>query len=409
VSNEALSALAMYGLEVSELIPDVLQRVKPSDSRKASGWYIYYTDPECLIYGDWRISDKNVWTPEREEKPTREEAAAHSKRMKLAKTKAAEVRVELQAKAEVKASDKWKRSEKTDDHPYLETKMICGNTAKVFEKDLLIPIYSPDRKLVNIQTIHENGDKRFAYGGRIDGCFTPIRGSYRTIYIVEGYATGETIHESTNAMVFCALVANNLKSVAEWASHEYPMNEIVICGDHDHETEVKIGENPGRVKAEEAGKTTGATVIFPEFIDSKGKSDFNDMLLEKDGPQRIEDIILNRPAPTGLIFDSVGDLMREKLRPKDWIIEDFLLANSLTSLYGPSGSLKSFFAIDLALTIACGRSAADCDTFLGKAIKSGKVMYLAGEGIEGIRGRVEAWQDDALRQFLCFTWRNNGR
>jgi RecA-family ATPase len=86
--------------------------------------------------------------------------------------------------------------------------------------------------------------------------------------------------------------------------------------------------------------------------------------------------------------------MREKLRPKDWIIEDFLLANSLTSLYGPSGSLKSFFAIDISLTIACGRSAHDCDTFLGKAIKQGKVMYLAGEGIEGIRGRVEAWQDD---------------
>jgi len=391
MSIDAISVLQRYGLEVSDLIPDSIQRVNSTGSRKKSGWYAYYADPECLVYGDWRLSDSNIWKPDKE--LTREEAVIVSKKIKEIKIKAAENRKSLNEEAEIQAKELWATGAQSDDHPYLENKMIMGIGSRVVGGELLIPVYSPDRKMTSIQRIYENGKKMFLSGGRIKGCFTPIKGSTKTIFICEGFATGATISQITGNMVFCALNASNLKEVAEWVSHTYPCNELVICGDDDHETAERIGENPGRLKAESAGATFGSTVLFPKFKDKAGRSDMNDMLTEKGGVQRLEKIIFGRPAPSSLIFDSIGDIMSEPLKPKDWLIKDLLLANTTISLYGPSGSLKSFYAIDLALSIACGRTFRDSEGYLGKKIKQGKVMYLCGEGAEGIRGRLEAWQD----------------
>jgi len=392
MSNDAISILLAYGLEVSELIPDSIQRVNSSGNRKKSGWYAYYSDPECLIYGDWRFGDSNIWKPEKE--LTREEAVIVSRKIREVKVKATEQRLELNEKAELQAKDLWASGEQSDDHPYLENKRIMGEGSRVANGELLIPVYSPDRKMTSIQRIFENGKKIFLTGGRIKGCFTPIKGSTKTIFICEGFATGSTINQLTGNMVFCALNASNLKEVAEWASNTYPCNELVICGDDDHETAERIGENPGKLKAEAAAVSSGATVLFPKFKKKAGKSDFNDMLEESGGLERLERIIFDRPAPSTLIFDSIGDIMSDPLKPKDWLIKDLILTNTTISMYGPSGSLKSFYAIDLALTIACGRLNHDVDGYLGKPVKQGKVMYLCGEGAEGIRGRLEAWQDE---------------
>jgi len=388
-SHNALSVLAGYGFEVLELIPGEIQRVQPVDGKRGnfSGWYIWYTDPCTLVYGDWRFGQTNVWRPEGKEQ-TREEAAIFSKRVKQAKAKAAEVRVKTNVDAAIEAMRLWKLATPTDDHPYLETKMICANTAKVLDGVLLIPLMGPDGKLKSLQQIYENGQKRFLAGGQIKGCFTVINGSPKTIYLCEGYATGETIHAATGCKVYCALTAGNLKEVAIWISEKYPCNELVICADDDHETEVKIGENPGIVKAQAAAEATGATVIVPTFKDEYGKSDFNDILLEDDGAAKIEEIVFNRPAPTSLIFDYIGDVMSQPLQEKDWLIKDLLQANTVASLYAPSGSCKSFLAIDLSLIIACGLN------WLNKPVKQGKVMYLCGEGADGIRGRLEAWQHE---------------
>ena len=392
MSSNALSVLTMYGLEVPELIPDSIQRINADGNTNKSGWYCYYQDPECLVYGDWRFGDSNIWKPEKE--LTREEAVVITKKIREIKVKAAEDRKELNEAAETQAKELWATGRQSDDHPYLENKRIMGLGSRVSNGELLIPVYSPEKKLVTIQRVFENGAKMFLKGGRIKGCFTPLRGSTKTIFICEGFATGATLNELTGNMVFCALTASNLKEVAEWASHTYPCNELVICGDDDHETEVKIGENPGRLKAESAAVASGATVLFPKFKDKKGKSDFNDMVFEAGGVERLERIIFDRPAPSSLIFDSIGDIMAEPLKPKDWLIKDLILSNTTISLYGPSGSLKSFYAIDLALTIACGRAYPDAEGYIGKEVKQGKVMYLCGEGAEGIRGRLEAWQDE---------------
>jgi hypothetical protein len=73
------------------------------------------------------------------------------------------------------------------------------------------------------------------------------------------------------------------------------------------------------------------------------------------------------------------------LPPADWTIDGVLQAGSFGVLYGPSGEGKSFIALDMALSIATGRS------WQAHAVQPGPVIYIVGEGGLGIAKRVKAW------------------
>lgn len=73
-------------------------------------------------------------------------------------------------------------------------------------------------------------------------------------------------------------------------------------------------------------------------------------------------------------------------RPTEWLIENWLVRNTLAGLVGPSTVGKSFMAIDWACTVATGRR------WFGEDVHRGGVFYLAGEGRQGLRKRVAAWE-----------------
>lgn len=68
-----------------------------------------------------------------------------------------------------------------------------------------------------------------------------------------------------------------------------------------------------------------------------------------------------------------------------WMIDSIIPAGGLVGLYGPPGTGKSFIAIDIALSVACGRP------WQGYPTQSGFVLYIAAEGGTGIVSRVQAW------------------
>lgn len=72
--------------------------------------------------------------------------------------------------------------------------------------------------------------------------------------------------------------------------------------------------------------------------------------------------------------------------PIEWIVEDVLESDTLGVGFGVPGSLKSFWALDLAMHIAAGKD------WHGKAVKQGTVAYIAGEGRAGLRRRIHAWR-----------------
>lgn len=71
---------------------------------------------------------------------------------------------------------------------------------------------------------------------------------------------------------------------------------------------------------------------------------------------------------------------------QDYILKHYLPAQSLCSIYGPSGSYKSFLAVSWACHIAAGLS------WAGKRVTPGAVLYVVGEGGVGVPRRIRAWE-----------------
>lgn len=84
------------------------------------------------------------------------------------------------------------------------------------------------------------------------------------------------------------------------------------------------------------------------------------------------------------IFVKASDL---EISPPKWIVEDYLEENSLAQIFGDPASGKTFIALDLAASIATGKS------WMGKEVKKGVIFYIAGEGHNGLSRRLKAWSE----------------
>ena len=73
-------------------------------------------------------------------------------------------------------------------------------------------------------------------------------------------------------------------------------------------------------------------------------------------------------------------------KPIGWRIKGVLPDTGLAALYGPSGSGKSFLAIDLAMCVADGRD------WFGRKTKGCPVVYVCLEGDSGLSNRVAAYR-----------------
>lgn len=71
--------------------------------------------------------------------------------------------------------------------------------------------------------------------------------------------------------------------------------------------------------------------------------------------------------------------------PLVWAIKRVLPQQGVAAIYGPSGSGKSFLALDLGLAIAEGSS------WFGRRVCDMPVVYVGLEGEAGITNRVQAW------------------
>lgn len=76
----------------------------------------------------------------------------------------------------------------------------------------------------------------------------------------------------------------------------------------------------------------------------------------------------------------------DNLPEPSWLVEGLVPADSFVTLFGAPGSTKSMWALDVSLSIAAGRK------FHHREVSRGKVMYFIGEGLRGIRWRIQAWK-----------------
>lgn len=80
--------------------------------------------------------------------------------------------------------------------------------------------------------------------------------------------------------------------------------------------------------------------------------------------------------------------IRQELSGAQWLVKPFIERMALTVMFGESGTLKTFVALDLALSIAFGVD------FHGHPTHQAPTVYVCGEGAGGIGRRVEAWLID---------------
>lgn len=123
---------------------------------------------------------------------------------------------------------------------------------------LLVPVYK-DGELVNVQKIKQDGTKRPIYGGDMAGVCHVIKGTGRTVAVVEGFATGVTVNRMTNATTYVAFNTGNLASVTAQARAEHGTSTLIIFADNDE-------HGAGLKYAEEAAIPVNAKIALPPEV-----------------------------------------------------------------------------------------------------------------------------------------------
>ena len=272
-------ALSIHGYYPPEIIGDGnIHRFsvngKPDDE---AGWYILFSNGPIMAgaFGDWRSGKKQKWSEKAESKMTDAERTVFREVMKKASKLRAEIRRQKQEEAQKRANLIWQQAETAgDDHPYLIKKGVPSYGLRIHNGVLVLPLRDSHGDIKSLVFIGADGKKRNLAKGQKEGRYFEIAGKCEIIYLVEGYATGASIHETQGDTVIVCCDAGNLKPVSKVIRSKFPKTKIVICADDDAWTE----DNPGLTKAREAAEAIKAQIVSPKFKDSLTQpTDFNDL------------------------------------------------------------------------------------------------------------------------------------
>ena len=379
--EQLLDAIREAGLEPPEqvILDGKIHRFKsgtkgaPGHGDKP-GWYLVFGDGvPAGRFGCWRAGVEVTWRADVGRKLTQTEEMAHARRMAEAKAlRDAELERKHQVASET-VEKIWTGAQgASPEHPYLQRKGIGVHGARITgDGRLVLPLYDQDGTLATLQYIDHDGGKLYHPGGQTGGKFWMV-GSLDepgTLFVAEGFATAATIHETTNRPVVVAYSASNLVPVTGILREMYGASQdVVIVADND-----KSGV--GQRYAEQASAKFGARMVMPPI-----EGDANDYA------QAGHDLasLLLPPKDDWLI---PADDFSAQPAPISWLVKRWLQSQALIMVHGPSGGGKTFVVLDWCLRIA-----SQTPEWAGQKVRAGNVVYLAGEGHHGLRGRVAAWK-----------------
>jgi phage/plasmid primase-like uncharacterized protein len=338
------------------------------------GWYLVFGDGvPAGRFGCWRAGMEVTWRADVGRKLTQAEEMAHARRVAEAKVlRDAELERQHQVAADTVEKIWSSASAAHPDHPYLARKGIKTHGARITgDGRLVVPLYDQDGTLSSLQYISHDGGKLYHPGGQTGGKFWMVgtMDEPGTLFVAEGFATAATVHETTSRPVVVAYSASNLVPVTGSLREIYgATQDIVIVADND-----KSGV--GQRYAEQASAKFGARMVMPPI-----EGDANDYA------QAGHDLasLLLPPKSNWLI---PADDFSAQPSPISWLVKRWLQSQALIMVHGPSGGGKTFVVLDWCLRMASGMA-----DWCGQKVRPGNVVYLAGEGHHGLRGRVAAWK-----------------
>ena len=338
------------------------------------GWYLIFGDGiPAGRFGCWRSGVEVTWRADVGRRLTQIEEMSHLKRLSEAKAlrDAAQERQHKVASETVETI--WTGAQAAlPDHPYLARKGIGVHGARATgDGRLVVPLYDQNGTLATLQYIDHEGGKLYHPGGQTGGKFWQIgtMDEPGTLYVAEGFATAATIHETTNRPVAVAYSASNLVPVTGVLREMHgPTQDIVIVADHDH-------SGVGQRYAEQASAKYGARMVMPPI------------------PGDANDYVQSGHDLAGLLMPIKDDWLIHadefcaQPSPISWLVKHWIQSQALVMVHGPSGGGKTFVVLDWCLHIA-----SNIEDWAGHKVRPGNVVYLAGEGHHGLRGRVAAWK-----------------
>lgn len=338
------------------------------------GWYLVFGDGiPAGRFGCWRSGIEVTWRADVGRRLTQTEEMAHARRLSESKAMR-DAALERQHQLASDTVEKiWTGAQAAlPDHPYLAKKGIGVHGARATgDGRLVVPLYDPDGTISSLQYIDHQGGKLYHPGGQTGGKFWQIgtMDEPGTLYVAEGFATAATIHETTNRPVVVAYSASNLVPVTGTLRDMHgATQDIVIVADND-------SSGVGQRYAEQASAKYGARMVMPPI-----QGDANDYA------QAGNDLAsLLMPSHDDWLIPA--DDFCSQPSPISWLVKRWIQSQALVMVHGPSGGGKTFVVLDWCLRMASG-----IEDWSGHKVRPGNVVYLAGEGHHGLRGRVAAWK-----------------
>lgn len=347
----------------SAIIDDEIHRF--GDKKNKECWYVLHESKKGTgtiwgYYGDWSQPGlEELFFCSKGEKGMTSEEKKEAEEMRRELEEKKKI---LRAEITVEMREYYNSLPSVPLHPYLEKKKVkAGKDLRVDGDTLIIPLYNSTGEIQTLQKISPSGDKKLYYGLSSSGVRYIFAGSSR-IFLCEGYATGASIHEATGATVVCAMFANNIPKIAK----EYP--GIIVVADNDKSgTGEKVCEGLDYILIPEVGMDAN------DYALAYGNSALNALLLPQ---QEDEDDY----------FVSIQDMLSEPTFPP-YLIKGMFSAGQIGMMIGASGTGKSFTLLDMMMTLSAGLG-----SWHGKKSKKANCVYLCGEGYDGIKLRMKAWQ-----------------
>lgn len=342
--------------------------------RDDSGWYVIFPDePVAGRFGCWRDQIDCVFKANIGRELTASENMAIIRRQTEAKEERERAREKKAAVAANTVDTIWSDAiGASPDHPYLKRKGIEPHGARLTgDGRLIVPLYNADGELASLQYISED-EKRYHPGGTTKSCsWTLGEVTPGPIFVAEGYATAATVHEISGRPCVISYSANNLPTIVGQLREAHGQTqELVIVADND-------ASGVGRNKADEASAKYGGRIVMPP-----SEGDANDYLA---GGGDLAALLF--PAADDWLIPA--DDFSEQPDPIRWQIKRWLQSQALIMVHGPSGGGKTFMVLDMVLAVA---SKGAVPEWFENKVRPGTVVYLAGEGHHGLRGRVAAWK-----------------
>ena len=120
---------------------------------------------------------------------------------------------------------------------------------------------------------------------------------------------------------------------------------------------------------------------YPEGMHSQKRENWREYLERERGKKPGEEKHHQRKTTLPMSVGSAGYDTQ-----LDYVVKGIIPAVSLCSIYGASGSYKSFLAGSWACHVSTGRQ------WGGRRVAHGAVLYVVGEGGIGVPRRVKAWE-----------------